>query len=242
MNIPFRIYDFTSVLFPGILALGFIYLETPFNSYPLKEDAIHLAFYFVVAYITGMILQQFSRILFKAINLLSIWKLFSKWFRNLFQKQARDYQNENNEAIRGRHGDYCFSDKLQVKIQEAFYDLYALDLNEIDREEAFALIYSQNDMSQREVFVATGNMKRALAVLTEFIVIFYFVKYFFCYDVICLIKVVVSIGIHLLIASGVYYFKELSDKIPYLAFYKKYCEQNYKKKTATKKKARTTSY
>jgi len=43
MNVPFKIYDFICVLFPGILTLGFIYLETPFNSYPLEEDVIHLS-------------------------------------------------------------------------------------------------------------------------------------------------------------------------------------------------------
>ncbi len=234
MNIPFKIYDFIGVLFPGILLLGFIYLETPFNSFHLKGDTLHLVFYFVLAYITGIILQHFARILFKTTNLLSVWQCLSKWSRNFFRKRS-EYINENNKGVKGRHGSYCFSDKLQKRIQEAFYDLYALNLNEVNREEAFALVYSQNDMTQREVFVATGNMKRALAVLAEIITVYYLIRYFSSYDIIHLIKVAVLLGIHLLLASGVYYFKEMSDKIPYLIFYKKYCEQNYKKEETTKK-------
>lgn len=230
MNIPFKIYDFISVLFPGVFTIILIQFEFPAHFAHINWDISQLTIYFVLAYLLGTVIQQLARNLYSQINLLNLCKKFRLKISEIKNKKKIKQDRSNNESInnlRGRHGNYNISPALRQNISNAFYNYYSLNMDELLREEVFGLIYSavQDNMNQRDNFTAIANMHRALAIITEIFLLYYLILFALTQDPILILKIIATVVVHILLVKGTDYFKGLSDIIPYLAFYRKYCER-----------------
>ncbi len=230
MNLPLQIYDFVSVLLPGIIALLIVKIEyANWIIWNLESLNLHLALLFALSYVCGQLLQSASRV---------YWRLLGYVKKIINTKLFTDshiLENQEISLIRGRHYDIPFSSILANELDTIFKEYYNLNLSDLKREEAFGLVYSpvHDRMGQRAVFVALANLNRCLACLLTLYLFFLIGKLFyfllnpmleiFWLQTICLfILIISSLCLSILNVS---FFKKMTDQIPYLAFLSWYKEK-----------------
>ncbi|RYD01714.1 hypothetical protein N752_29500 [Desulforamulus aquiferis] len=225
MKLPFQIYDFISILFPGIITLCILKYEFPLLDLWKNDNNIsQLVIYFVLSYIIGHLLQEIGR-----------YKKVSNYLKNVKQTGQ---DNPNN--IKGRHYDLPISEPLAKEINTAFLDLYGIEAKNIKNEEVFGLVFStiQDRITQRSIFVSIANLYRAIIVISMFYFVLLTIKSFYyifnpkleLYIDKTLLIFIVTFGVISVSKKGLNYFKKLSDQVPYYAFLSWYKETKFSQK------------
>lgn len=144
ISIPFAIYDFIGVLFPGVVAIALVSLVYPpalpstttlFREFPL--------FALVAGYVTGEIIQALARA-FERRVVWRLWKRPSKWeslapeLQALLERATRDHFSLGDQ----------FSDK---DFQKARFDLL------------YSMVWDR--MDNYRLFVANADFSRAAAMV-----------------------------------------------------------------------------
>ncbi|MBS4032287.1 MAG: hypothetical protein KGZ63_12835 [Clostridiales bacterium] len=218
MSLPLQLYDFISILFPGIVLLTLVKIEFSelllFNSTNQYED---LAILFVFAYVLGHLLQGIIRTK-QAKRILKI------------------FESKNNvEASKliGRHFEIGVSKEVKDQVDDAIINFYGVDIHALQDSEKFDLIYSPvvDRMGQRQIFVAIANFLRAMGVIAGFLFIVMFGKIlsitwtqrtFAFTETIILFIALLAFRVF---SSDAMYFKRFTDTIPYYAFLAWYKEK-----------------
>ena len=234
MRLPFQIYDFITILFPGILLLMIIRIEYPsLTIWSIDNQFGQITFLFAFAFIAGHLLQEIAKV------------RIMKRLMSLFRKKNYGENNSSIPVIIGRHYNIPVSKAFFNEFNESFKEFYNIDPSELSKDELFSLIYSpvQDRMGQRNVFSAIANLHRSMASVTVIYLVFLVIKIIciiFLPDIHLLIPetlvllTVLLISLYLFV-NGIDYFKALSDQIPYYAFLSWYKENKMKEKEKEKK-------
>jgi hypothetical protein len=229
MNLPLQIYDFISILFPGVIALVIVKIEFPsLLIWSVEKQNTQLVILFVMSYITGHLIQGISR-------LSTIKKLmYLLTFRKMPESQTRNITN-----LRGRHYSLPFSNALEGEIKKSITEFYKLDVDSLKREEVFNLVFSpvHDRMNNRDIFVAIANLHRAMGVLTSISLIYYLFKSIYLIfskeytlewgKTLWLLLLLIIANI--VFVNGIDYFKKFSDSIPFYSFLAWYKEKRLTK-------------
>lgn len=222
MNIPFQIYDFVSILFPGIFVLFLIKVEMPgLELWTIQGQYGNLTVLFVCAYIVGHFIQGFARTkrIKKAMN----------WLNEKFSNIGKiSLNNQNRQVMQGRHYNIDISPKLKEQIDIAFEGFYGVNPNDLKSSEIFDMIYTPvaDKMGQRGIFVAIANFLRAMGLIC-FLYCFYMIgKSIYIihnHTMKLMIPETIAVVLVAFISSLIFikdadYFKRLTDSIPYLTF------------------------
>jgi hypothetical protein len=214
MSLPLQIYDFISIVFPGILALTIARIEQPnLPIWSVPNEYAQLAIWFVIAYAIGHLCQGL------ASNLAKKCKMYNS---------TDEPPLEQRHMLRGRHYLLDASETFSNEFEAAFRECYSIDPNALKKEEAFGLIFSsvQDKLGQRPIFVARANMLRSLAFISALYLVYAIGKtiYILCNPAWELYTLQTIVLIFLL-SSAVYIFvkgsnkfKQFTDWIPYYAF------------------------
>lgn len=229
MRLPFQIYDFITILFPGILFLMIIKIEFPSLAvWSIDNQFGQITFTFAFAFIVGHLLQEMAKV--------PIMKILI----SLFRKKKINERNNSNTVINGRHYVINVSEAFMNEIKESFKEFYNIDPSKLSKDELFSLIYSpiQDRMGQRNVFSAIANLHRSMAVVSIIYLLFLIIKtvYIIIHPGINLLipetfglLTVLLISIYLFV-NGIDYFKTFTDQIPYSSFLSWYKENKMKEK------------
>jgi hypothetical protein len=155
MGLPFQIYDFIAILFPGIIFLAVLRIECPsLPIWTIDSQYGQITFLFALAFIIGHLLQEISKL------------KIMKFLISIFRKKKTESNDGLNSEIIGRHYTIPVSDAFANEINISFKEFYNIDPSQLSKEELFSLIYSpiQDRMGQRGVFLAIANLYRSMAV------------------------------------------------------------------------------
>ncbi|RXT07770.1 hypothetical protein [Ammoniphilus sp. CFH 90114] len=225
MNLPLQIYDFISILFPGVILL--IISKVEFSSLPIwsiEKGSGQLAVLFVAAYVIGHFLQGITRI--SSIN--KIMRLFAK-------KSKDSVQTNSTKTLQGRHYSLPISDPVEDEFNKCFKGFYGIEPHLLGKDEAFNLVFSpiQDKMATRSIFVAIANLHRAMGILS-LIYFFYLIgktiyiifspdqQLFFLKTILIIFFTFLS---SIVFIRGIDYFKKFTDIIPYFSFIAWYKEK-----------------
>ena len=240
MNLPLQIYDFIGILIPGAIAAIIVKIEYPaWVVWQLDSSTTQLTILFVLSYTGGQLLQGSSRYVWKIIS--NIKK------RRLLQNQHGQTNDSSQAALTataavgaaretcGRHYTLAASQPFENELKKAFKNTFDIEIYDIDREEAFALMFScaHDRMGQRPIFVAIANLGRCLASLLLMYIFFLIMKLFYILirpDMVLFVAQTLWLFILLVFSlvfavKNVDYFKQMSDQIPFAAFLSWYKEK-----------------
>lgn len=235
MRLPFQIYDFIGILFPGVIALMIIKKEVPdIFIWNVDNQYQTLAGLFVVAYIIGHLIQGINRVKFVMGTMQWIIQKLSR----VMNKSVETREGQQQAVLEGRHYKIEISSPLKKQIDLAVEELYGIKPEFLTREELFNLIYTPvaDRLGQRHIFVAIANFLRAMGLLSIVYMIWLIGKTIYIIQdpyMTILIPQTMSLVAALFLLSTVFikdanYFKQFTDSIPYFAFISWYKEMKIK--------------
>lgn len=231
MRLPFQIYDFIGILFPGVITLMIIRKEAPdILIWNVDSQYQTLAGLFVVAYIIGHLIQGINRMKFVMGTMQWIVQKLSRGMK----KSAETGQGQQQAVFEGRHYNIEISSPLKKQIDLAVEEVYGIKPEFLTREELFNLIYTPvaDRLGQRHVFVAIANFLRAMGLVSIVYMIWLIGKTIYIIQdphLTILFPQTISLVAILIFLSIVFikdanYFKQFTDAIPYFVFISWYKE------------------
>lgn len=197
MKIPFQIYDFIGILFPGFLVLLLIRIE--YSTWPMwrmENGLILFIIWLVISFFLGHLLQELSRYIFK-VSYLPITELFSLPIQKRISSCFYDYYKINIKSI---------------KTEEVF----PLIVSPV-----------HDKMSERSLFQAISNYHRSMILVVAIWYLYSLVKFYYIKKSIFLFILIFGVFLIFLCWSRMKFFKKYSDRIPYYAFLAWYSEKNH---------------
>ncbi|MCL6479093.1 MAG: hypothetical protein K6T65_11875 [Peptococcaceae bacterium] len=231
MRLPFQIYDFIGILFPGVITIMIIMKEAP-HVFIWNVDNQYgtLAGLFVVAYIIGHLIQGINRIKFVTGTMQWIAEKLSRGIR----KSQGNGNGQKQAVLEGRHYKVEISSPLKNQIDFAVEEVYGIKPETLTRDELFNLIYTPvaDRLGQRHVFVAIANFLRAMGLVSLVYVIWLLGKtVYIIQDPHLTILFPQTIGLitimffsFIVFVKNAHYFKQFTDVIPYFTFLSWYKE------------------
>lgn len=255
MNLPLQLYDFISVLLPGIISLMIIKIEYPgWMIWHLESQYTSVALLFAVSYLAGNLIQAFPRVIkdlrknfIAGVNTQShnISKIEATAIASAtVTAPVRGRTNDFGGTLSGRHSNLAVSKELENELKRVFKDYYNVDYNSLESGERFGLVYSpvHDRMGKREVFVAIANMNRSLAYMFAVYLAYITLKLIYYLSsskfeiywgqTVALFSLVVFSLI--LSYRNISYFRKMAEQIPIWAFLSWYKEKNIKNSTQSK--------
>lgn len=233
MRLPFQIYDFITILFPGIFLMLIVRIEYPsLILWSIENQFGQITFLFALAFIAGHVLHELAKVRIMKILI------------NLFRKKNNGENYSSSTVIIGRNDNIQVSKAFSNEFNASFMEFYNIDPSRLSKDELFTLIYSpvHDRMGQRYVFSAIANFHRSMASVTIIYLVYLVFKTFYLifHPDMCLLIPETIVWFTVLLISlytfvnGNNFFNKLSDQIPYYAFLSWYKENKMNDKVKDK--------
>lgn len=224
MKVPFQIYDFLSILFPGVLFIFLFQSKIDFINWSQFDDYGSVAVLLVLIYIIGDALSRISSFLERSSNKLIDWIIPKKKLKKINVKKEI--------KLNGRTSVLIFSKDIGEEIVKSVNEFYGIKMGPMHKQ-LFELVYApvHDRMGKRETFLAIANMMRSfalLALINSVYLVIYIVPMIIGTQTFSLIEVlllVVSVSFYFIFIKGYQNNKFYSEIIPYTAFLAWYKEK-----------------